>query len=227
MDERKELILNTIIKEHVKTGVPVASSILVEKYKLNVSPATVRNDMVFLEDEGLIVQPHTSAGRVPTEKAYRWFMNSLPRKKINRSDADSLEDLIGDKGENSYKETAKMVSQITGSTVFWAPHKNNLFYTGISNLFQQPEFSQLNLIYDISAIIDRIDEILESEYNNFSDGVNVLLGQENPFSEHCTVIVLKYQHDDHDGIFGILGPMRMDYSKNLGIVRYLEDKLSK
>ena len=227
MDQRKELILNTIIKEHIKTGMPVGSGVLVEKYKLDVSPATVRNDMSALEEEGFIAQPHTSAGRVPTEKAYRKYLDGLKTKRLNKSDEESLLGTIQGQSEKNYKDTAKMVSQLTSATVFWAPHKNNLFYTGISNLFQQPEFSQLNLIYDISSIIDRIDDILEEEYNKFEPGLNILIGRENPFSEHCGAIILKYQHNENDGILGILGPMRMDYQRNIGIVEFLGDKLSK
>ncbi|MBU4256930.1 DeoR family transcriptional regulator [Patescibacteria group bacterium] len=74
MEKRKQLILYTIIKEHIKTGAPVGSGVLVDKYKLDISPATVRNEMAELENEGLITQPHTSAGRVPTEKAYSLFI---------------------------------------------------------------------------------------------------------------------------------------------------------
>ena len=66
MDARKTLILNTIIKEHIKTGAPVGSEVLVGKYKLDISSATVRNEMAELEQAGYIAQPHTSAGRIPT-----------------------------------------------------------------------------------------------------------------------------------------------------------------
>jgi heat-inducible transcriptional repressor len=225
MDPRKELILDTIIQEHLKTGQPVGSLGLVEKYQLNVSPATVRNDMAFLEEEGYIAQPHTSAGRIPTPKAYRHYLSGLKAKKASKTDIEGIDETLAQKEEKNYKDMAKKVSQLLGTAVFWAPHKNNLFYTGISNLIQQPEFSQINLIYDISTIIDRIDEILDEEYNKFNHGVNILIGEENPFSPHCSAIILKYQHKEHDGIFGLLGPIRMDYSRNIGIVQFLETKL--
>ena len=91
MDKRKELILNTIIKEHIKTGAPVGSGVLVENYKLNVSPATVRNEMMALEEEGYIMQPHTSAGRIPTEKAYRLYLENINEIKLNKKEISELE----------------------------------------------------------------------------------------------------------------------------------------
>ena len=74
MNERRELILKIIINEHVITGSPVGSSVLVDKYKLNMSSATVRNEMAELEEDGYITQPHTSAGRIPTVKCYRYYL---------------------------------------------------------------------------------------------------------------------------------------------------------
>ena len=83
MDIRQELILKTIIKEHVRTGAPVGSSFLVDKYKLDISAATVRNEMADLEEDGYIIQPHTSAGRVPTEKAYELYLETIEPKKLS------------------------------------------------------------------------------------------------------------------------------------------------
>src|SRR6056297_2281136 len=83
MRERKKFILFTIIKEHIESKIPVGSSILVKKYKLDISPATVRNIMVELEEEGYIWQPYTSAGRVPTEKAYQLYVDSLKIESLN------------------------------------------------------------------------------------------------------------------------------------------------
>ena len=74
---RQEMLLRLIIKEHVQTASTVASRTLVERYKLNISPATVRNEMARLEESGYLSQPHTSAGRVPTEKGFRYFVKYL------------------------------------------------------------------------------------------------------------------------------------------------------
>jgi heat-inducible transcriptional repressor len=77
LDERKLAVLRAIVEDYVSTREPVGSKALVDRHQLGVSPATVRNDMAALEEEGLIAQPHTSAGRIPTDKGYRLFVDRL------------------------------------------------------------------------------------------------------------------------------------------------------
>lgn len=226
MDERKEIILNTIIKEHIKTGQPVSSSCLVDKYKLNISSATVRNEMADLEEDGFIVQPHTSAGRIPTEKAFVFFINNLENKKINSKDGDVLKGILKNKEEQNLKQAAKEIARVSQLAIFWAFHKNNLYYTGISNLLQQPEFVQNNLVYDISLIIDKMEEIIDDVFDDIDYGPQVLLGSKNPFSNFCGSIISKYKVNGQTGLFGILGPMRMDYEKNLALIHFINNKIT-
>lgn len=218
--------MNTIIKEHIKTGAPVGSGVLVDKYKLNISPATVRNEMAELEEDGFIIQPHTSAGRIPTEKAYNLYINNLKDKKIPGSDAVNFEKLLARKDEANFKQAAKELARISGNAIFWAFHKHNLYYTGISNLFQQPEFAQNNLIYDISLVIDRVDEVVNEIFEEIDFTASVMLGSKNPFSDHCSVILAKYKTGGKTGMFGILGPIRMDYEKNIALVNFLINKIN-
>src|SRR3954447_25548336 len=84
-DERRLAVLRAIVEDYVSTQEPVGSKALVERHGLGVSPATVRNDMAALEEEGLITQPHTSAGRVPTDKGYRLFVDRLTTIKPMRA----------------------------------------------------------------------------------------------------------------------------------------------
>src|SRR5256714_3079323 len=81
LDDRKLEVLRGIVEDYVETQEPVGSKALVERHNLRVSPATVRNDMAVLEEEGYIHQPHTSAGRVPTDRGYRLFVDKLSRIK--------------------------------------------------------------------------------------------------------------------------------------------------
>jgi len=224
--DRKELILNTIVKEHISSGNPVSSGILVDKYDLGVSPATVRNEMANLEELGFIEQPHTSAGRIPTEKAYVLFLENLNVKNLAKKELDSIAENLEVLSEMNFKKTAKEVAQISGLAVFWAFHKYSLYYTGISNLLQQPEFSQSDAMYDISKIIDHMDEIIGDIFDDVEeDGEQILIGSGNPFSENCSTVMFKYRFGDNIGLVGILGPMRMDYEKNLSIIKSIKEKL--
>ncbi|MDA3802567.1 MAG: hypothetical protein PF488_01550 [Patescibacteria group bacterium] len=230
IEKRKKHILKTIIGEYIETASPVSSGSLVSKYDLDISPATVRNEMMDLEENGYIYQPHTSAGRVPTEKAYRLYLEELlaikDNKKIKDDDKKGL-DKTFNHDEISYKKTAKLISELSGGTVFWAFHKNNLFYTGISNLFSQPEFKQVDAVCDVSVIIDRLEEIIDEIFEDLEEGEQVLLGSENPFGSFLSTIVLKYRHDNKSAVFGIIGPLRMDYERNLNIVKYIKNKFIK
>ncbi len=227
--DRKKQILEAIIKEHISTGAPVGSSNLVEKYKLDCSSATVRNIMAELEEEGFIRQPHTSAGRVPTEAAYKLYLAEVigkkKAKKIKDKDLQELDIALGDSDEGAMRDTAKTLAALTDSAVFWAFHKNNLYYTGLSNLFQQPEFLNSGLVYNVSAVIDRMDEIIDNIFEKTGTEAQIMIGEENPFGNFCGAILAKYKRGNQSGLFGILGPMRMDYERNLSLVEYILNKL--
>ena len=227
ISERKKFILETIIKEYLKTATPVSSGILVEKYKLDISPATVRNEMMELEDEGYIHQPHTSAGRVPTESAYDLFLlefkEAKKKKELKETETEILEKLFRH-DESAFRQTAKMIAEMSGGAVFWAFHKNDLYYTGLSNLFAQPEFNKVDIVCDVSAIIDRMEEIIDDIFEELEDGEQILIGSKNPFGNFLSTVLVKYRDNNANGIFGILGPMRMDYARNLALVEFIKKK---
>lgn len=227
MEKRKQQVLEIIIKEHIKTGAPVGSGVLVEKYKLGVSSATIRNEMAALEQAGYIAQPHTSAGRIPTEKAYKLYLDNIKEIKLNRFDLNGIDVFLKEKTEENFKETAKTISGISNNTVIWAFHKYNLYFTGISNLFQQPEFRQIQTVYDISGVIDRIDDIVNDTFDKVSSGITILIGSENPFGEIFSTVLAKYSFQDRQGIVAILGPMRMNYEKNIALIKYIYKQVNK
>lgn len=227
ISDRKKFLLETIIKEYVKTATPVSSGGLVEKYKLEISPATVRNEMMELEEEGYIYQPHTSSGRVPTNLAYESFWKDLQetkrKKELKELEIKLLEELFKHE-EAAYKQTAKAIAELANSAVFWAFHKNDLYYTGLANLFAQPEFRQINAVCDMSGIIDRLEEIIDDIFEGLKKGKQVLIGPKNPFGNFLSTVLVKYKHNSQNGVFGILGPMRMDYGRNLALAEFIKKK---
>ena len=227
ISERKKLILETLIKEYLKTATPVSSGILVDKYKLDISTATVRNEMMELEEENYIYQPHTSAGRIPTELAYNLFFDGSNKDKrskdLKESELKLLEQLF-EQDENSFKRTAKAIAELSGAAVFWAFHKNDLYYTGLANLFAQPEFKEVNVVCDASGVIDRMEEIIDGIFEEIEMGEQILIGSKNPFGNFLSTVLVKYKNNNQTGIFGILGPMRMNYNRNLSFVEFIKQK---
>jgi len=222
LNERQKLILDTIIREYIDTANPVGSSSLVKKYDIGISSATARNEMSVLEEVGYIIQPHTSAGRIPTEKAYRLFVEDLEAKKIKNQEAKEIQSVF-DFSEASFKLVSKLLVNFSESAVFWAFHKNSLYYTGISNFLTQPEFAGGDKIYDISLIIDQMDEVISKIFDHVSDEPKILLGQENPFSPMCSTVITKYKYNGMSGLFGILSPLRSNYENNLSLVSFIKN----
>jgi heat-inducible transcriptional repressor len=114
MNDRQVKILIAVIEEYTKTGLPVGSSVLVDKYRFNVSAATLRNDMVKLEEEDLLHQPHTSAGRIPTDRGYRYFVEDImPERELSKKEQQSMQrELLQLRAQNSRltRTTAKLLS---------------------------------------------------------------------------------------------------------------------
>lgn len=223
MNERKRLILDIIINDFIASGQPVASNSMVEKHDLPFSPATVRNEMAELEAEGWIAQPYTSAGRIPTEKAYLLHTADSAAGPLPKREEALLSDCFS---EAEARQTAKNLAQLSGLAVVWAFHKYHVYYTGLSNLLQQPEFNQPNLVYDMSAIIDRVDEIVGEIFDNTEFEPRIALGRASPFGAFSGAILSRYRGADSIGLIGILGPVRMDYAKNLSRLDFLIKRLT-
>lgn len=116
LDARKAAILTAVVEEYIETAQPVGSSAVLAAAGLNVSPATIRNDMAGLESEGFLVQPHTSAGRVPTEKGYRYFVDSRPGVELLHPERHQITAFFTDKKvelEHLLRSTAALLSDLT------------------------------------------------------------------------------------------------------------------
>jgi heat-inducible transcriptional repressor len=117
MDERKFAVLRAIIEDYVATQEPIGSKSIVERHRLKVSPATVRNEMAVLEDEGYIVQPHTSAGRIPTDKGYRTFVNRLNEvRALSIAESKAITQVLQGAVDldDVMQKTVKLLAQLTG-----------------------------------------------------------------------------------------------------------------
>ncbi|MBA2725253.1 MAG: heat-inducible transcription repressor HrcA [Actinobacteria bacterium] len=126
INERRELILQAIVAHYVSSGEPVGSKTLVERFNLGVSPATVRNEMAALEDGGYIFQPHTSAGRIPTDAGYRYFVDGFEgRARLSASQARKVQHFFGEPRwelEDALRQTASLLSSLTDhAAVVFAP----------------------------------------------------------------------------------------------------------
>ncbi|MEG0457968.1 MAG: DeoR family transcriptional regulator, partial [Oscillospiraceae bacterium] len=120
LDERKKVVLSCVIQSYIQTGEPVGSSFVVSQMNNSVSSATIRNDMAFLEKTGLIIQPHTSAGRIPTKSGYRYYIDNLmPKSKLNQKEQKAIDAALNIKATDpeTFIETfSKAVASVTNLT---------------------------------------------------------------------------------------------------------------
>lgn len=216
MKQRQENLLKTIIVEHIKNPQPIGSKLLADKFGL--SSATLRSEMADLEQMDFLTHPHTSAGRVPTEKGYQYYLdNFLTESKLPAKIVRELAKILKD-SEQPIKSLAKSVAEFSGQAVIVAFTKNDIYYTGISNLFCQPEFSKQQLVFQISRVIDHLDEVVYEIFHQADEKVKILIGENNPFGVECASLLGSYDFKNQKGFLGILGPMRMDYSANLALI---------
>ena len=123
LNDRKMKILQAIIKDYIDTAEPVGSRTIAKKYSLGVSSATIRNEMSDLEEMGLIVQPHASAGRIPSDKGYRYYVDTILQKKelMTEEDQSYIKDIVNknvSQIEYLMEETARALSSLTNYTTF-------------------------------------------------------------------------------------------------------------
>ncbi len=220
MNVRQEAILKAIVEYYIKTAEPVGSKFLAESCGFGVSPATIRNDMVILEAEGFIRQPHTSAGRVPTEAGYEFYLSHLKGLR-NRKARDRFAGATegSQSTEQAVKQVAKRLVDLSGEMALVAFDPDWSFYTGVSNLMTKPDFRDLGLAHELSEMIDRFDEVIGSIFEHLPDAPQVMIGSQNPFGECMSSIVVKYRlPDDAQLVLGLVGPLRMDYQKNIKLI---------
>ncbi len=230
MKERTMLILSALIKDFIKTAKPVASSHLLETCKLDISSATVRNEFATLEEVGLIRSPHVSAGKIPTQKGYRFFVDQLMteeerNEKIIREIFEKhLESYKLSKAKESLFDAIRIVSQLSNNVAFATLDNDQTFYLGLSNVLRSPEFltnpEKGAQIVEVFEGREKFREMLENMQLVEND-VRIFIGEENIMQEisSCAIIVGKFRGKNLSGYIGVLGPMRMKYGFNRALVR--------
>lgn len=218
--ERQKQLLKTIITTYIKEAQPVASGFLSNKLKATISSATIRNEMVALEKEGLIEQPHTSAGRIPTEKAYQFYVEEIldfskVRIFLNIEKIDSVENI---------KSLAKQIAELTDDAVVVAFAKNDFYYTGISNLFSKPEFADRKMLINMSQVIDHLDKVMEDLFED-SDKVEIMIGHNNPFGTKCSAVLGSFNFQKEKRLIAVVGTLRLDYEKAYALIKEVIDNI--
>jgi len=234
LTQRQVDILRTIIKEYSETGVAVGSEILEKKYKLGVSPATIRNEMVELAKKGYLKKTHFSSGRVPSAKGFRFYINHLMKQKeLSTTDEVAYKNSIWDEREETHRllsQAAKVLSQRTGLLSLITTNHGDLYYSGMANLLNQPEFLDLNLSRSLFSRLDEVsfwERILE-DFEGVEDEIRCMLGEEDfrdPTFDACASVWGEFEGKKIKGLIGVVGSKRMYYDLIIPQVKYFSHLL--
>ena len=244
--KRQKEILFAIIEEYAEVATPVGSVTLAKLF--DVSSATIRAEMAKLEEMGYIAQPHTSAGRIPTDAGYRLYVNALTEGTItpntnnsNHATGDSLREfnptklLPGKSDRGTHALEIRVTSQkradyairgavdslvdLTGNLGL-ATIGDQLYLAGISRLFTQPEFTDNDRVQSVAKLLDNLEPWLREAAPG--EPLNIFIGQENPIGKTSGVslIISKFRSPYSDNSYiGVLGPTRQNYGRVMSLVR--------
>lgn len=236
MNTRQQQVLSAIVEIYTETAVPVGSQVLLERHKFDVSSATLRNDMAHLEEEGYLYQPHISAGRIPTDKGYRLYVEEMMGdQELSKEDQRRLQtELLMMKAKQTRlsRTTAKLLSTLSGNVAVMGDASKDEFYDfGIKELIEAPEFRELDELCRLVETLDSLDEKFDMLLDTMKDdSMQIFIGEENPIaniSKNCSMMVAPYRNKDGErGVLAIIGPKRMQYAKNKSLLEYVKKMLS-
>ncbi|MCK5580696.1 MAG: hypothetical protein KAJ18_05430 [Candidatus Omnitrophica bacterium] len=229
---RKDIVLEIVVGEYIKTINPVSSGHIVRAYKIGLSPATVRNILAELEQEGFLTHPHTSAGRVPTQTGYRYYVDHLmheinllkeEKARIKAEYEKEVKDL-----EVILEATSQILSDVTQYTSIisvdgWG---DKIFCRGTGFVVEYPETRDLQKIRDILYALEEKERLLKIINRDLDRKIEIYIGHEIASSqiEGCSLAVSRYHFDKGpSGRIAILGPTRMDYQRVVSTLDYVTD----
>lgn len=225
---RQEDILEKIIREYITEAEPVSSQFLEKKYGFGLSPATIRAEMHRLEKEGFLFQPHASSGRVPTDRGYRFFVDMLTQEDLMKDDfhftiEENFNDIENDLLRITQSLTRHLSEVSSGLAISYLAHEKILWKEGWEGVLEEPEFQERKMVFELVKFIREFEKNIENLRSE--SAIDVYIGRENPFfrTREFTLIYSRCAlPQGKELIISILGPKRMEYDKNIGLINSLK-----
>lgn len=231
LSARQIQILKSLIDEYIETAEPVGSETLDKKYSLGVSSATIRNEMVALTKAKYLKQPHTSAGRIPTPVAMRFYINQLmEEKQMSLAEEVKAKEEVWDSRsdlESLLCEATHSLAERTGALALATlSGSNKVWYSGYSNVFLNPEFADLEITANLFSFIDEVQRMHELFFERMTgqSTVEVLFGEEIGWPEIAPmgIVGTRFSVKGKEGALGVIGPARQSYSTVIPVMKYFK-----
>lgn len=235
LTSRQTQLLKTIIDEYIQTAEPVGSESLDKKHNLGVSPATIRNEMVALTQAGYLKQPHTSAGRIPTPTAMKFYIDQLmEEKKMSLVDEvkakeevwdsrDDIDELMDEATHALAQRTKSLAVAALKDSDARSGKKDRFWQAGHSYIFNNPEFAEMAACQSLFSIFDEFDKLDRLFFGFASTSpLEVLFGEELGMPELAPagIIATHFNIKGQPGALGVIGPARISYPTVIPILRY-------
>jgi heat-inducible transcriptional repressor len=227
LTDRQAQLLKAIIEEFTTTAEPVGSVTLEKKYNLGVSPATIRNEMVYLTKTGFLKQPHTSAGRTPTPMALKYYVRELLKEdEMSVAEEVAVKEKVWDQrfvSEKFLKSITKALADKTKTLAVAYTSVGDLFHSGEAHLLDNPEFYDIDVCREVLSLIDEF-ALLNSIFAKIhgEEPMHILVGDdfENEIFEPLSFVFADFSTPNMSGSLGIIGPSRLHYQSIIPTVRY-------
>ena len=230
---RQTQILKALIDEYIETAFPVGSEAMDKKYNLGISPATIRNEMVTLTKIGYLKQPHTSAGRIPTPTAMKFYIDQLmEERQMSLADEVKAKEEVWDSRndlDELLEEATKSLAERTGNVAVAATDKGKVWHAGYSNIFMNPEFADVRACADLFSFLEEEERMQELFFQRAHSGspIDVLFGEELGWPElnPIGIVATHFNIRGTNGALGVIGPVRLSYPTVIPVLRYFRSLL--
>ena len=228
LSPRQTAIIKAIVEEYTATAEPVGSVTLENKYRLGVSPATLRNEMAVLEEKGFLSQTHSSSGRLPTSTAIKFYVNELMKERdLSVAEQVSVKEKVWDYRTDPdalLREAVRVLADRTKSLSVATIDKDHSYHSGYANLLSSSEFFNIDLTREVFDMLDHTSRLTDLFGRALgTQPIHLLVGQDMGFDffEPVGCIFADIQVGDRRGSIGIIGPRRQAYDRNMPLLRYV------
>jgi len=234
LSDRQQKILKSVIEEYIDSAEPVASELIEKKYNLGVSPATIRNDMVQLTQEGYLKQPHTSAGRIPSSKGLRFYIDHLMQQKdLSVIDEVSAKEKIWDSRfdyDKLLRGATRVLAEKTKTLAVAATDDGDVYSSGSAYILDMPEFFDIEVARNVLSLLDQYQRLRELFFTKTyaDEPVHIVMGEDLPwpFMEPVGFVFAEFNTANKRGSVGVIGPCRLNYPHVIPTVKYFGNLLS-
>lgn len=227
LTDRQVYILKAVVEEYTSTAEPVGSETLDKKFNLGVSPATIRNEMSYLTKQGYLAQPHTSAGRVPTPKAIKLYVNEIMREQdLSVAEEVAVKESVWDKRNHLEQLLREAVSELatrTDSIGVAIIDDGRIYTSGYAHVLDMPEFYDIEVTRSLFGMLDETNRLMKHFQDAKGEGTRVIMGSEFGVRhlEPVSCVFTRFNVGEQMGTIGVMGSLRFNYPKVIPLVRHI------